>query len=62
MLGGANTGKSTFLVQLYGRMTTRMGRLVSRCAPAGISNRSVTACSGSPPASHSNTLARLPII
>ena len=28
MLGGANTGKSTFLVQLYGRMAARMGRLV----------------------------------
>ena len=36
MLGGANTGKSTFLVQLYGRMTTRIGRLVSRCAPADL--------------------------
>ena len=36
MLGGANTGKSTFLVQLYGRMAARMGRLVSRCAPADL--------------------------
>ena len=36
MLGGANTGKSTFLVQLYGRMDARMGRLVSRCAPADL--------------------------
>ena len=36
MLGGANTGKSTFLVQLYGRMAARMGRLVSRSAPADL--------------------------
>ena len=36
MLGGANTGKSTFLVQLYGRMDARMGRLVSRWAPADL--------------------------
>ena len=36
MLGGANTVKSTFLVQLYGRMTTRIGQLVSRCAPADL--------------------------
>ncbi len=36
MLGGANTGKSTFLVQLYGRMSARMGRLVSRSAPADL--------------------------
>ena len=36
MLGGANTGKSTFLVQLYGRMAARMGQLVSRSAPADL--------------------------
>lgn len=36
MLGGANTGKSTFLVQLYGRMATRKGQLVSRSAPADL--------------------------
>ena len=36
MLGGANTGKSTFLVQLYGRMSARMGQLVSRSAPADL--------------------------
>ena len=36
MLGGANTGKSTFLVQLYGRMAARMGRLVTRSAPADL--------------------------
>lgn len=36
MLGGANTGKSTFLVQLYGRMAARMGRLVIRGAPADL--------------------------
>ena len=36
MLGGANTGKSTFLVQLYGRMAARKGRLVSRNAPADL--------------------------
>ena len=36
MLGGANTGKSTFLVQLYGRMSAQMGQLVSRSAPADL--------------------------
>ena len=36
MLGGANTGKSTFLVQLYGRMAARKGQLVSRSAPADL--------------------------
>ena len=36
MLGGANTGKSTFLVQLYGRMAARMGQLVTRSAPADL--------------------------
>ena len=36
MLGGPNTGKSTFLVQLYGRMAARMGRLVTRSAPADL--------------------------
>ena len=36
MLGGANTGKSTFLVQLYGRMAAQMGQLVSRSAPADL--------------------------
>ena len=36
MLGGANAGKSTFLVQLYGRMAARMGRLVTPSAPADL--------------------------
>ena len=36
MLGGANTGKSTFLVQLYGRMAAHMGQLVSRSTPADL--------------------------
>ena len=36
MLGGANTGKSTFLVQLYGRIAARSGRLISRGAPADL--------------------------
>ena len=36
MLGGPNTGKSTFLVQLYGRMAARVGRLVTRSAPADL--------------------------
>ncbi len=37
MLGGANAGKSTFLVQLYGRMDARVGSLVTRSAPADLS-------------------------
>lgn len=36
MLGGANTGKSTFLVQLYGRMAAQVGQLASRSAPADL--------------------------
>ncbi len=36
MLGGANTGKSTFLAQLYGRMAAHMGQLVIRNAPADL--------------------------
>ena len=36
MLGGANSGKSTFLAQLYGRMAAGMGRLVTRSAPADL--------------------------
>lgn len=37
MLGGSNTGKSTFLVQLYGRIRAHEGRLVARGAPSDIS-------------------------
>ena len=36
MLGGPNAGKSTFLVQLYGRIAARSGRLVARGAPADL--------------------------
>ena len=36
MLGGANTGKTTFLVQLYGRMSAGIGQLVFRSAPADL--------------------------
>lgn len=36
MLGGPNTGKSTFLVQLYGRIDSQSGRLVARGAPADL--------------------------
>lgn len=37
MLGGPNTGKSTFLVQLYGRMESGYGRLVARGMPDDLS-------------------------
>lgn len=36
MLGGPNTGKSTFLVQLYGRMMAGRGQLVARGTPADL--------------------------
>ena len=36
MLGGPNAGKSTFLVQLYGRIAACSGRLVARGAPADL--------------------------
>lgn len=37
MLGGPNTGKSTFLVQLYGRMESGQGRLIARGMPDDLS-------------------------